>query len=309
MENKNIKKIAIIVIVILGLSLIGYFSFIKGDSKSEKNTFSKKGARINPSDTLNKDTTENKDVYGEEMYAIPNKTLLRSSMNSSSRVVDTLRFGAKVYIKRFGYSEEEGYVNAEALLKNEKQNGYIAVYANSPKTLDQEPIGYVNEKTLVEEYEFKKFKKYFSLKEFTAIESKNKRIILENTSINNGNYYLTQDAKRAPYTIVNGDFDGDGLMDFCVALDNVDDRDSAVLVFLTNSQTKEPYLAYTKVFDDYIKLRKMNKNEMVDYKGTVKGIEHDAVFVINDSSFNILVYDDSSNKILNYPGINDEESE
>lgn len=130
------------------------------------------------------------------MYTLPNKAFLRVAPNSNSKVIDTLRFGTKVYIKQFTYNEEK--TDNSAILNGEKQNGYIAVYFTSPKNFAQKPAGFLNEKIIVDEYEFEKFKKNFSLKEFALLESKNKRIILENSYIDGNSYSLTQDAKRAP---------------------------------------------------------------------------------------------------------------
>ena len=291
-DNKHLKKIGI---VIIGISIICLFYFTKEFSPKKREL--SRETKINTSDTLKEIKTEYENISGEIMYTLPNKAFLRMAPNSNSKVIDTLKFGTKVYIKQFMYNEEK--TDNNTILSAEKQNGYIAVYFSSPKNISEKAAGFLNEKIIVDEYEFEKFKKNFSLKEFTLLESKNKRVILENSYIEGNSYSLTQDAKRAPYVLVNGDFDGDGLSDFCVALDNTKNRNSAVLVFLNNSETKEPYLAFSYVFDDYAKLAKLNKGHLLNISGTTKGLDYDAICAYKDkNNIGIIFYDDTKNKMI-----------
>lgn len=290
--NKHIKKIGL---AILGISIFCYFYFPK-ELKSKENKLIHK-TKNNVLDTIKEIKTEHADIYGEVMFTLPNKAFLRMAPNSNSKVIDTLRFGTKVYIKQSSYNAEEAENNL--ILSEEKQNGYIAVYFTIPKDLSQKPAGFLNEKTIVTEYEFEKFKKYFSLKEFTLLESKNKRIILENSIVEGESYSLTQDAKRAPDVLVTGDFDGDGLSDFCVVLDNAKNRNSAVLVFLNKAETQEPYLAFSHVFDDYAKIIKFNKGRLLGISGTIKGLDYDAVCAYTDiNNVGVIFYDDIKNELV-----------
>ncbi|PIF59848.1 hypothetical protein [Flavobacterium sp. 2] len=293
-NSKRIKKIGL---VIIGISIICYSYFYFTKEFSPKKSKLTPETKINALDTLKEIKPEYEDISGEVMYTLPNKAFLRIAPNSNSKVVDTLRFGAKVYLKQLAHNEEK--TDNSTILNGEKQNGYIAVYFTSPKNFAQKPAGFLNEKIIVDEYEFEKFKKNFSLKEFALLESKNKRIILENSYIDGNSYSLTQDAKRAPYVLVNGDFDGDGLSDFCVALDNIKNRNSAVLVFLNNSETKEPYLAFSYVFDDYAKIVKLNKGHLLGISGTVKGLDYDAICAYKDkNNIGVIFYDDTKNKMV-----------
>ena len=187
---------------------------------------------------------EKNGFYAEEFFIIANKSYLRTSPDkNSNNIIDTLQFGKKVYVKSVYYDEEggEGVVGDESLLENEKVNGFVAVYFKKPKTIQEKPNGYMTEKVLEYEYEFKQYQKYFSLPEFQKLDSQIKRIILDNDYVNNKSFYLTESSQKAPNAICTGDFDGDGLKDVAVVLDNVENESSLIIVFLMNRSTKEPY--------------------------------------------------------------------
>jgi hypothetical protein len=252
---------------------------------------------------------EKNGFYAEEFFVIANKSYLRSSPDkNTNNIIDTLQFGKKVYIKSVYYDEEggEGVVGDESLLENEKSNGFVAVYFKKPKTLQEKPNGYMTEKVLEYQYEFQKYQKYFSLPEFQKLDSNLKRVIMDNDYVNNKSFYLTESSQKAPNAICSGDFDGDGLKDVAVVLDNVENESSLVLVFLMNSSTKEPYVAYKKEFYEYLKIKKnskntsftiINENDENEGETMMPTLEYVEIFG-NDGYTQHVVYDKNSNKMV-----------
>lgn len=250
---------------------------------------------------------EKNGFYAEEFFVIANKSYLRKSPDkTSNNIIDTLDFGNKVYLKSVYFDEEGGEIAGDAsLLENEKVNGFVAVYFKKPKTLDEKPSGYVTEKVLEYEYEFKQYQKYFSLPEFQKLDSQIKRSILDNDYLNNKSFYLTESSQKAPNAICSGDFDGDGQKDYAVVLDNVENERSMILVFLINSATKEPYVAYKKEFYDYLKVKKIAKNnaftitnEEDENEGTSITPSFDYVEIYGNGVVSHIVYDKDSNKMV-----------
>jgi hypothetical protein len=249
---------------------------------------------------------EKNGFYAEEKFVVANKAYLRktSDKNQSNTVLDTLKFGDKVYIKSVYYDEESGEgVNAdESLLEDEKANGYVAVYLKKPKSLNEKPIGYVSEKVLTHAYEFEKYKKSFSLPEFQKLDSRIKQIILESSYHNGKNYEITESAQKAPNAICFGDFDGDGLKDVAVVLDNVEKETSLVLVMLMNAATKEPYIAFKQEFNEYLKVKKKPKNSLQTLADDnsnpytkVAALDFVEIYGVNSASY--VIYDEDSNKM------------
>lgn len=250
---------------------------------------------------------EKNGFYAEEHFIIANKSFLRTSPDkNSNNIIDTLQFGKKVYIKSVYYDEEGGAVAGdESIIEDEKANGFVAVYFKKPKSLQDKPNGYMTEKVLAFEYEFKNYQTYFSLPEFKKLDSNIKRAILDNDYLNNRTFHLTESAEKAPNAICSGDFDGDGQKDVAVVLDNVENESSLVLVFLINSATKEPYVAFKKEFNDYLKIKKYSKNtpftlfadEVIEEDTTITP-SFDYVELFTTDYKERVIYDKNSNKMI-----------
>lgn len=241
--------------------------------------------------------------YAEEQYVIAYKAYLRNEPNKNGKVLDSLIFGTKVFIKSVYDDEYEGNVGDETVLENERVNEYVAVYASKPKTLSQKPIGYILEKVLTFEYEFNTFKKYFSLTEFKKLDSNIKRMINENSYLNGSQYYLTENTHKAPNAIAYGDFDSDGKKDVAVILDCVEKEQSLVLIFLYNASTKEPYIAYKTEFAEYLKIKSIPKETPTEHwdqeteKNTIKTYKKDIVEIYGADTRSLIIYDEVTNKL------------
>ena len=250
-----------------------------------------------------KEDLEKNGFYAEEQYVFANKTYLRNEPSKSGKVLDSLFFGSKVYIKSVYYDEYEGNIADETVLENERANEYVAVYASKPKTLSQKPIGYLLEKVLTFEYDFKTYKKYFSLPEFKKLETNIKKIINENSYLNGSQYYLTENAQKAPNAIAYGDFDSDGNKDIAVILDCVEKQQSLVLVLLYNSSTKEPYIAYKTEFAEYLKIKSILKETPTEYwdhvneKNATTTYKKDILEIYGAETKSFIIYDEATNKL------------
>jgi len=257
-----------------------------------------------------KEDLEKNGFYAAENYVIANKALLRNIPNTdNSKVIDTLNFGAKFYIKSV-YSEEEtdGESANNELLNDENKNGFVAIYLKKPTSLKDKPVGFLTAKVMVDEYAFKDYKKYFSLPEFKKLDSNIKRALLENTYFDGNSYYLTQNSQKAAQVMATGDFDGDGAKDYAFILDNIEKEYSTVVIFLINKATKEPYIAYHKAYTDFLKLKPVAKGSTIEVsennnsgnKG--KTLPFDAISTFYDGKhFFTLLYNATSNKFEEIP--------
>jgi hypothetical protein len=303
--NNSKLYIALGILAAAGIAAGAYF-FMNNEEKEIK--------AIEPAITVNdtiaktdsitseeKDLLEKNGFYASENYIIANKAMLRRTPNEAqNNVIDSLKFGTKVYTKSVYFDEEGGGESGdETLLANEKKNGFVAIYNTKPTKLSDQPVGYISEKVFVEQYEFENYKKYFSLKEFAFLDSKIKKAIMDNSYFENVSYYLTQNSQRSPYVLCKGDYDGDGLKDFAVILDNVEKEYSSILIFLTNKVTKEPYLAYRKAYTDYFKVKTVTKGSNVIKDSEPYVLTTDAVMMTGgEYTPQLFVYERDTNKFI-----------
>lgn len=233
--------------------------------------------------------TKNLDIYTSDQYIIASKGYIRVEANDNSAKIDSLDFGKSIKIKMAYYDEEgndEGYLPGE----NERKNGYVAVYKTTPKTSSEKPYGYVKEEILVDEYDFKKYKMYFSYPEYMKLTSAQKRIIIDNGYHEGRSYSISQNAAKANESIVYGDFDKDGIKDVAITLENLENTYGMILVILNNKATKQPYIAYKKSFTDYLSIRKVKAGGSVQYEDgeTDEGVSNIAVYTFENDGVEIL---------------------
>ena len=97
------------------------------------------------------------------------------------------------------------------------------IYLNNPHKVPstkQYPIS-VDDEVLIDSYSFTEFKNSFSLPPFSSLPPGVKKVILEADGYHDGRTYnVTQNADRAKSTLSTGDFDGDGVKDYAVILDD-----------------------------------------------------------------------------------------
>lgn len=310
LENKpNNSKLYIILGILASAGIAaGIYFYLNRAEKQIKD----REPLMTVNDTIAKSdsiSSEQKDLlaktgfYAEDSYIIASKALIRRTPNvAKDNVIDSLKFGTKVYTKEVYFDEEGGNPPGdEALLADEKRGGFIAIYNSRPRKLSDRPAGYISQEVIVSQYEFGIYKKKFSLKEFSHLDSKIKKIIIDNSYFENVSYYLTENSQRSPFVLCKGDYDADGLKDFSVILDNIEKEYSSILIFLTNKETKEPYLAYRKSYTDYFKVKTLTKGSTIIKDSEPFILTTDAV-MMTGGQYNpvVFVYDKDINKFSSF---------
>jgi hypothetical protein len=305
--NKYKKPLIVIVLIVIITGITAYY-FTKDKAVSKEIPIAINDTIIKK-DSLSKtekESLEKNGFYAELNFAVANKAYIRSAPNKAqNNIIDTLDFGQNVYIKNVYTDEGDDTYSDESILENERKNGFVAVYRTKPKKISDKPFGYVSEKVIVSQYEFDNYKESFSLKEFSILDVKIKKAIIENSYYNNQSYTLTQNSQRAPHVLTTGDFDGDGTKEFAVILDNVQDgAASSLLIFLTNKETKEFYLTFRESYTDFFKINFLQKGSTILENAQETVLSNDAISIMADEYKTIaFVYDSEAGKFISYEQI------
>lgn len=301
--NKYKKPLIVIVLIVIITGITAYY-FTKDKAVSKEIPIAINDTIIKK-DSLSKtekESLEKNGFYAELNFAVANKAYIRSAPNKAqNNIIDTLDFGQNFYVKNF-YGDEGDISGDESLLENERKNGFVAIYKTRPKKISDKPFGYVSEKVIVSQYEFDNYKESFSLKEFSKLDVKIKNAIIQNSYFNSQSYTLTQNSQRAPYVLTTGDFDGDGTKEFAVILDNVENgAASSLLIFLTNRETKEFYLAFRESYTDFFKINLLQKGSTILENAQETVLSNDAISIMADEYKTIaFVYDSEAGKFISY---------
>ncbi|MFC6269690.1 hypothetical protein [Frigoriflavimonas asaccharolytica] len=299
-KNNNNRNIIIAVIATLFLAIAAYFLFFnKKDKEVVSNSemgikdTSEVGAAIVDTTNSAMNTERNTDEYGEEeeyvteSYVIANEAYLRSTPSSdAASMVKSMKFGDKIYVKN-----------------SENINGYSTVYLSKPaneKNITEQPY-YLLESTAVSQYQYEEFKEYFSIKPFSGLGSKTKKLIIEKAYNDGVDYKVTQNVDRAKNCLSYGDYDKDGVMDVAIVLDNNEKQVSRLLIICTNKATKDPYLAYAENYSDKIKVNTFKKGASVfmntdDFTPS----PNDGVIVQGEDVKIAIIYDAGNQKFKTY---------
>jgi hypothetical protein len=249
-ENTNQKKrskgkiyliVACCLVATLGLAFFAYTIVTKDKRSTDSNSVS------------NTEPTSNEEEYKRysKCYVIANKVYLRSTPNKANdNVVGELKFGTLVYVKDYDKVYENDFIQV-CLTKPSNQLNQN----NSPS--------FVSSSTLVSEYAYTEFKTSFSLPEFSKLDSKLKKLVLDNSTSDGIKYSLTQNASKAKTSIAYGDYDSDGLEDVALILDDLKSQSSRILVICNNKVTQEPYIAFSENFGEYFAVRSFKKGTKI----------------------------------------------
>lgn len=180
-NSKKPSKTMLYVLIALGVLLfaaVGYYIGTKDNKEKQKNNPQKIQGLVPDStqikDSLHADSTkvvanpveyegEEEDGIGTN-YVLANEAYLRTAPSETATKTNyNLKFGDRVFVDN-SYSDGK----------------YSKVYLTDPSTGPKPPAYYVASYTITYEYEFNKFKQYFSLKPFTGLATKTKRLILDN---------------------------------------------------------------------------------------------------------------------------------
>ena len=302
-ELKKKNNLLYIIIGILSLVLISFaiylFTSKKEDKKEEiaEKTLNKDSISSNLSnsskDTLNvkmiSDEGEDYEEYEKytESYVIGSEVFLRDAPSKDANKVKSLFFGNKLYVKDY-YDDKD----------------YYTVYLTKPvnEKNPTEQSYYVLSSTIVTSDEFNQFKTSFSLDPYSKLDSKVKKLILDENYSESVNYEVSQNSDRVKNTICFGDFDQDNLRDVVVILDNNEKQYSRLLVICNNKGSNEPYLAYAENFDDKVLINSFKKGAKI-FDGTSDDLvssPRDGVILNTESSKYVIMYDPKYQKFKSF---------
>lgn len=283
--SKRSLYIAFSIIGALILGVSGYFVFF-GKNKDAEKVISQ-----NDSALVNKDSAKvaKKDSLSDEYDGEYDPYTLYKVISNSLTLPNgqKLNFGDQVYL------DEE-----------KSSSGNSIIYLNNPHKVPstkQYPIS-VDDEVLIDSYSFTEFKNSFSLPPFSSLPPGVKKVILEADGYHDGRTYnVTQNADRAKSTLSTGDFDGDGVKDYAVILDDNEGQVSRLVIISINKVTKKPYVSFAENYNDKLKLKSFSKGASI-YMNSSSFIKapRDGVLISNEVGGLVVIYDTNAQKYKTY---------
>lgn len=283
--SKRSLYIAFSIIGVLILGVSGYFVFFGKNKDAEKVVpqndsalVNKDSANVAKKDSLSGDYEGEYDPY--TLYKVISNSLTLPNGQK-------LNFGDEVYL------DEE-----------KSSSGNSIIYLNNPHKVPstkQYPIS-VDDEVLIDSYSFTEFKNSFSLPPFSSLPPGVKKVILEADGYHDGRTYnVTQNADRAKSTLSTGDFDGDGVKDYAVILDDNEGQVSRLVIISINKVTKKPYVSFAENYNDKLKLKSFSKGASI-YMNSSSFIKapHDGVLISNEVGGLVVIYDTNAQKYKTY---------
>ena len=268
-KNDNIKiskRSLYIAFSIIGALILGVSSYL---------------ANVAKKDSLSDEYEDEYDPYA--LYKVISNTL-------------TLPNGQKL---NFG---DEVYLDVE-----KSTSGNSIIYLNNPykvPSTKQYPIS-VDDEVLIDAYSFTEFKNSFSLPPFSSLPPGVKKVILDADGYHNGRTYsVTQNADRAKSTLSTGDFDGDGVKDYAVVLDDNENQESRLVIISINKVTKKPYVSFAENYNDKLKLKSFAKGASI-YMNSSSFVKapRDGILISNEGGGLVIIYDTNAQKYKFYEQI------
>ena len=283
--SKRSLYIAFSIIGALILGVSGYFVFFGKNKDAEKvvpqndsSLVNKDSAKVAKKDSLSDEYDGEYDPYTS--YKVISNTLTLPNGQK-------LNFGDEVYL------DEE-----------KSSSGNSIIYLNNPHKVPstkQYPIS-VDDEVLIDSYSFTEFKNSFSLPPFSSLPPGVKKVILEADGYHDGRTYnVTQNADRAKSTLSTGDFDGDGVKDYAVILDDNEGQVSRLVIISINKVTKKPYVSFAENYNDKLKLKSFSKGASI-YMNSSSFIKapRDGVLISNEVGGLVVIYDTNAQKYKTY---------
>ena len=283
--SKRSLYIAFSIIGALILGVSGYFVFFGKNKDAEKVVsqndsalVNKDSANVAKKDSLSGDYEGEYDPY--TLYKVISNTLTLPNGQK-------LNFGDEVYL------DEE-----------KSSSGNSIIYLNNPHKVPstkQYPIS-VDDENLIDAYSFTEFKNSFSLPPFSSLPPGVKKVILDADGYHDGRTYnVTQNADRAKSTLSTGDFDGDGVKDYAVVLDDNENQESRLVIISINKVTKKPYVSFAENYNDKLKLKSFSKGASI-YMNSSSFIKapRDGVLISNEVGGLVVIYDTNAQKYKTY---------
>ena len=283
--SKRSLYIAFSIIGALILGVSGYFVFFGKNKDAEKVVpqndsvlVNKDSVKVAKKDSLSDEYDGEYDPY--TLYKVISNTLTLPNGQK-------LNFGDEVYL------DEE-----------KSSSGNSIIYLNNPHKVPstkQYPIS-VDDEVLIDSYSFTEFKNSFSLPPFSSLPPGVKKVILEADGYHDGKTYnVTQNADRAKSTLSTGDFDGDGVKDYAVILDDNEGQVSRLVIISINKVTKKPYVSFAENYNDKLKLKSFSKGASI-YMNSSSFIKapRDGVLISNEVGGLVVIYDTNAQKYKTY---------
>lgn len=286
--SKRSLYIAFSIIGALILGVSSYFVFFGKNKEAEKEVphtdsalVHKDSANVAKKDSLSDEYEGEYEPYA--LYKVISNTL-------------TLPNGQKL---NFG---DEVYLDVE-----KSTSGNSIIYLNNPykvPSTKQYPIS-VDDEVLIDAYSFTEFKNSFSLPPFSSLPPGVKKVILDADGYHNGRTYsVTQNADRAKSTLSTGDFDGDGVKDYAVVLDDNENQESRLVIISINKVTKKPYVSFAENYNDKLKLKSFAKGASI-YMNSSSFVKapRDGILISNEGGGLVIIYDTNAQKYKFYEQI------
>ena len=286
--SKRSLYIAFSIIGALILGVSSYFVFFgknkdveKVVSQNDSALVNKDSAKVAKKDSLSDEYEGEYDPYA--LYKVISNTLILPNGQK-------LNFGDEVYLD-----------------VEKSTSGNSIIHLNNPykvPSTKQYPIS-VDDEVLIDAYSFTEFKNSFSLPPFSSLPPGVKKVILDADGYHNGRTYsVTQNADRAKSTLSTGDFDGDGVKDYAVVLDDNENQESRLVIISINKVTKKPYVSFAENYNDKLKLKSFSKGASI-YMNSSSFVKapRDGVLISNEVGGLVVIYDTNAQKYKFYEQI------
>ena len=269
--NKN--KIFLISGVAAAILIICVFIFLKKSdpiAPGGQKTQIKDSILVKKNDSLMKpkDSINNNGAEGEEESPYTEYQVIANTVPLSS---GKLNFGDKVFV-------DESKSDAD----------YKTVILQNPFQFPNAAKYRVNTNFFIESYRFDEYKTNFSLPPFSSLYTGVKKLLLNENYSDGNKYNITQNKERAKSCVAFGDFDGDGIRDVAILMDNNEKQISRLLIICSNEVTKQPYIAFAENYSDKVKIH----TDMTEYAPP----RSNAVIVTSDDISLSIAYDKESQK-------------
>lgn len=289
-EVKISKKSLYVGIAILVVALCatgGYFLFSNGKTaNSSQPTTDSTQVKQDTVATVKKDSLQREGEYEEGSSYTEYRII---SNNIKSPEGQTLKFGDRVYMHYDDYNKDEAMV----FLDNPETN------PNAGKII-------LNRDLIIEEHSFADFKNKFSLAPYNTLPSAIKKELLSQDGryFNQSTYNITQNAERAKSTLAVGDYDGDGLKDYAVILDDNESQNCRLVIISTNKATKKAYLAFAENYYNKLKVKSFSKGASI-YMNSSSFVKapREGILIIDENGSSAILYDANAQRFKTYEQI------
>lgn len=287
-QEKNVtisKKTLYIIVGLLCIVLVtgGIIFFNNKNGQNQNNKKVIDSASIVKKDSVGivKDSAKIADYNEEEGSPYSEYVLISNSINLPDK---KLNFGDKVFV-------DDSKSNETTKI----------VYLKDPTVDVNSPSYSMNSGAFIESYRFDEYKNNFSLSPFSDLAPDVKKTILAEHYDNGNDYTVTQNAERAKSSVAFGDFDGDGLKDVAILMDNNEKQICRLLIICTNKETKKSYVAFAERYSDKMKINSFKKNALI-FMDTEELINSpkDGIIVKGEDISLAIVYDSDLQKFKSF---------